>query len=137
MTDLFGFIVNNLQGDIYLNAIMGGLFQVISYPISGVLIEYLGVRKQLFLCYMIPFLSAFIFLSTTYIAGGEFYGPFAYALFIGMILFGFASNYSATLYAAYSCSPPALAPTFLVVMNFMKVLFLTLTPYIAQISGAA
>jgi hypothetical protein len=47
-------------------------------------------------------------------------------------MFGLSANYSSTLYAAYSLSPPHLAPTFLVLLNLFKICFLAFTPFIAD-----
>lgn len=51
---------------------------------------------------------------------------------MGLILFGFCANYNSTLYAAYACSPAPLAPTFFVLVNFFKIGFVSMTPFIAE-----
>lgn len=42
--DLFIFTMPNLKGNIYMNAIMVGIFESVAFGMSGVLIEILGLK---------------------------------------------------------------------------------------------
>lgn len=50
-------------------------------------------------------------------------------------MMGFAANYNSTLYAAYTCSPAALAPMFFLLINFFKILMGSATPVLAELTA--
>jgi hypothetical protein len=82
-------------------------------------------------CYALPFLISSLYLSITYMMNLT-PAPFTEALFLGLCMFGLSANYSSTLYAAYIISPGHLAPTFLVVLNMIKICFVACTPFLAD-----
>ncbi|TNV80203.1 hypothetical protein FGO68_gene13925 [Halteria grandinella] len=129
--DLFYFMLPSLEGDIYLNAFMVGSFQIVAFAVSGVLIAKLGITRQLMACYAFPMVASIMHMGWSVMGGGE-KSDMTEAISMSMILFGFCANYNSTLYAAYACSPAPLAPTFFVLVNFFKIIFVSITPIIAE-----
>lgn len=94
------------------------------------LIAKLGITKQLMACYAFPMVASLAYMGMT-LSGIE-KNDMTEAFSMALILFGFCANYNSTLYAAYACSPAPLAPTFFVVVNFIKIIFVSFTPVIAE-----
>jgi hypothetical protein len=129
--DLFSYIIPNLSGNIYMNAISVSLFQIGAYTMSGFAIKHLGLKRQIMLSYAFPFVISLMYLSLAYLLNLTL-SSFTYSIVLGLIMFGLSANFSSTLYAAYSLSPAPLAPTFLVVLNLFKICMLSFTPFIAD-----
>ena len=97
--DLVMLVLPRLSGNIYLNSLSVGLCEIVAYCFSGVLMEKLGTRNQIFSCYF-----ASCILSIAFLLMGDT-GPNTQAIFLGLIMFGIAANNNTTIYAGYECAP--------------------------------
>jgi hypothetical protein len=128
--DLFIFILPHLDGNPYLTGASVSTFQTLAYLTSSLLLRLLGVKLQIFLCYLLPFATALTYLLRLHLAT---LSPLENAVMLGLTLFGLAANYNSTLYGAYRVAPPGYAGTFFVLMNLFKVGLVSLTPVIADV----
>lgn len=131
--DLFIFILPHLDGNPYLSAASVSIFQTLAYLTSSLLLHLLGVKLQIFLCYLLPMSTALTYLLRVHLTGGGSLSPLENAVMLGLTLFGLAANYNSTLYGAYRVAPPGYAGTFFVLMNLFKVGLVSLTPVIADV----
>ena len=130
--DLFIFILPHLDGNPYLSAASVSIFQTLAYLTSSLLLRLLGVKLQIFLCYLLPMFTALVYLLRLHLTGGSL-SPIENAVMLGLTLFGLAANYNSTLYGAYRVAPPGYAGTFFVLLNLFKVGLVSLTPVIADV----
>jgi hypothetical protein len=128
--DLFIFILPHLDGNPYLTGASVSLFQTLAYLTSSLLLRLLGVKLQIFLCYLLPFATALTYLLRLHLAT---ISALENAVMLGLTLFGLAANYNSTLYGAYRVAPPGYAGIFFVLMNLFKVGLVSLTPVIADV----
>ena len=89
---LFTFMLPNLKGNMFLNGFLIGFFEVLAYSVSGLLMKFLGLRKQILVCYLISCISGILYQLLDPSKSNEITG----AAFIALLMFGVAANCNST-----------------------------------------